>query len=823
CLCGSAPCILCGCCPSTRNSTVSRLLFTSFLFLGVLVSIIMLSPGVESQLYKVSVCQGVQGPVDCGSLLGFRAVYRMCFATAAFFFFFMLLMICVRSSRDPRAAIQNGFWFFKFLILVGITVGAFYIPDGSFPKIWFYFGVVGSFLFILIQLILFIDFAHCWNQRWLCKAEECDSPAWYAGLFFFTFLFYLLSIAAVALMFVYYTQSGACHEGKVFISLNLTFCVCVSIIAVLPKVQDAQPNSGLLQASVITLYTMFVTWSALSNVPDQKCNPHLPTRNGTGQMNLEDYSTVWWDAPSIAGLVIFILCTFFISLRSSDHRQVNSLMQTEECPVEMVQQQQVAISEGRAYDNEQDGVTYSYSFFHFCLVLASLHVMMTLTNWYRMPELCPENTSSVVSGMSTHPGGPREQLGATGSLWPSEPIILGPEESAQQLVLRKIQELTIAGREDPFMVADLDVLAGRHQTFLQALPQVQPFYAVKCNSRPWVLFILAALGTGFDCASQGEMEQVLGLGVAPSRIIFANPCKAISHIQYAARRGVQLLTFDSEEELAKVAQHHPGARLVLRIQTQDSQSTFPLNAKFGAQLEACGYLLQAARELGLAVVGASFHVGSDCQTPQSYRQAIADCHRVFEMGRRVGHGMSLLDLGGGFPGTKGSEAKFEEMARVINAARAQYFPEGTGVQVIAEPGRFYAESVCTAAVNIIAKKTSLEPGGHRKMVYYLNEGYYGAFRIFLREHVPRIPIVVKEFPSEPRLFPCTLYGPTCDAFDRLSLKEVQLPELDVGDWLIFPDMGAYKASLSSTFNGFPIITVYDAVGPQLRSLLETAP
>lgn len=57
----------------------------------------------------------------------------------------------------------------------------------------------------------------------------------------------------------------------------------------------------------------------------------------------------------------------------------------------------------------------------------------------------------------------------------------------------------------------------------------------------------------------------------------------------------------------------------------------------------------------------SFHVGSDCHTPQSYRQAIADCHRVFEMGCKAGHQMSLLDLGGGFPGTEGSEAKFEEV------------------------------------------------------------------------------------------------------------------------------------------------------------------
>lgn len=82
----------------------------------------------------------------------------------------------------------------------------------------------------------------------------------------------------------------------------------------------------------------------------------------------------------------------------------------------------------------------------------------------RMPELCPENTSAVVSGMSTHPGGPREQLGTTGSLWPSEPIILGPEESARQLVLRKIQELTIAvrreGESHPFLAGTYECFPG---------------------------------------------------------------------------------------------------------------------------------------------------------------------------------------------------------------------------------------------------------------------------------------------------------------------------------------------------------------------------
>ncbi|XP_074073969.1 serine incorporator 2 isoform X2 [Macrotis lagotis] len=361
----------------------------------------MLSPGVESHLYELPwVCEGapatlgMQGHVDCGALLGHRAVYRMCFALAAFFFLFTLLMMCVKTSKDPRAAIQNGFWFFKILILLGITVGAFYIPDGSFTNVWFYFGVVGSFFFILIQLILLVDFAHSWNQSWLWKAEERDSRCWYAALFFFTFLFYGIALTAIALMYTYYTHSGACYEGKVFISLNLVFCICASIVAVLPKVQEAQPNSGLLQASVITAYTMFITWLALSNIPDQKCNPNLPVINTTSWDSSNVYTTQWWDAPSIVGLIIFILCTIFISIRSSDNKQVNSLMQTEECPSTVESQQQQQVVEGRAYDNEQDGVSYSYSFFHFCLFLASLYIMMTLTNWYRPDDVTRKMVST---------------------------------------------------------------------------------------------------------------------------------------------------------------------------------------------------------------------------------------------------------------------------------------------------------------------------------------------------------------------------------------------------------------------------------------------
>uniref|UniRef100_A0A3Q2XXC1 Serine incorporator 2 n=1 Tax=Hippocampus comes TaxID=109280 RepID=A0A3Q2XXC1_HIPCM len=276
CLCGSAPCLLCGCCPSSNNSTVTRLVFSFFLLLGTLVSAIMILPGMETQLRKIpGFCQGgstvfgLENKFDCDVIVGYKSVYRICFAMTCFFFLFFIIMIRVRSSKDPRAPIQNGFWFFKFLILVGITVGAFFISDPLFNTVWYYFGLVGSLLFIIIQLILLIDFAHSWNKAWVENAENNDNKCWYAGLVSFTFLNYALAFTAVVLFYVYYTQPDDCKEHKIVISLNLIFCIIISIVSILPKVQEAQPYSGLLQASLISLYTMYVTWSALTNNPSE--------------------------------------------------------------------------------------------------------------------------------------------------------------------------------------------------------------------------------------------------------------------------------------------------------------------------------------------------------------------------------------------------------------------------------------------------------------------------------------------------------------------------------------------------------------------------
>ncbi|XP_047461693.1 serine incorporator 2 [Mugil cephalus] len=402
CLCGSASCLLSSCCPSTYNSTISRLAFSFLLLLGTLVSVIMILPGMEDHLKKIpgfcvggSSIPGIHNTVNCDIIVGYKSVYRMCFAMACFFFLFFLIMIRVRNSKDPRAAIQNGFWFFKFLVLVGITVGAFFIPDGTFNTVWYYFGVVGSFIFIIIQLILLVDFAHSWNLSWVQKAEEGNSKCWFAALMTFTVLNYVLAFTAVVLFYVYYTKPDDCAEHKAFISLNFIFCIIVSIVSILPKVQDAQPSSGLLQASLISLYTMYVTWSAMTNNPNKQCNPSLLSLvspgapatppPGPAPPPMAHAPTQWWDAQSIVGLIVFLFCTLYASIRSSNNSQVNRLMQTEEGQGLNADFEASVGEDGvrRAVDNEEEAVTYSYSFFHFSLLLASLYIMMTLTNWYK--------------------------------------------------------------------------------------------------------------------------------------------------------------------------------------------------------------------------------------------------------------------------------------------------------------------------------------------------------------------------------------------------------------------------------------------------------
>ncbi|NWI66648.1 AZIN2 inhibitor, partial [Todus mexicanus] len=275
--------------------------------------------------------------------------------------------------------------------------------------------------------------------------------------------------------------------------------------------------------------------------------------------------------------------------------------------------------------------------------------------------------------------------------------------TTRDLLENLLGELCQASEQQAFFVADLGDIVKKHLRFLKALPRVKPYFPVKCNGSEGVIRLLAELGAGFACANKAEIARVQSIGVPADKIFYSSPCKQVAHIKYAASHGVQLMTFDNEVELSKVARSHPRARMLLGIAADSSSSAHPSMA-FGTTFKSCRHLLEMAKEQAVEVVGISFHLGSHGLEPQAFTQAVAEAQLAFEVATELGYQMRLLDIGGGFPGTEDTRARFEEVAAVINSALDLYFPEGCGVEIIATPGRYYVTSAFTFAASITARE-----------------------------------------------------------------------------------------------------------------------
>jgi diaminopimelate decarboxylase len=355
--------------------------------------------------------------------------------------------------------------------------------------------------------------------------------------------------------------------------------------------------------------------------------------------------------------------------------------------------------------------------------------------------------------------------------------------------------------ERAFYIIDLGEIVNSFTTWSRLLPDVQPFYAVKCNPNPVLLDALASLGANFDCASETEMKSIIEITKDPTRIIFANPCKMTSQIRYARANDVDMMTFDCEEELYKIKLYHPYAKLVLRLAVDDSKSVCKFNKKFGCKLDQVKELLTIAKTLKLAVVGFSFHVGSGCTSADNFYEALRDCKKACDIAKEMAIPISIIDIGGGFPGLD-RKIKFEDIAKRINDGLSDFFGkelEKQSIRFIAEPGRYFAEKTHTLVLNVIGKKIITDDKGEKMIVYYLNDGVYGSFNCIYFDH--HQPTILPFNERDGKLFKSRLFGPTCDSIDLIA-DEIMLPELAISEIVYVENFGSYTVAASSNFNGF---------------------
>ncbi len=348
----------------------------------------------------------------------------------------------------------------------------------------------------------------------------------------------------------------------------------------------------------------------------------------------------------------------------------------------------------------------------------------------------------------------------------------------------------------PLLLLSTQMIRQQYRILQQALPGVQLHYALKPLPHPEVVRALKEEGAYFDLASNGEVDVVRSVGVAPERCIQTHPIKRDSDIRHTLEFGCRTFIFDNPYELPKFLPYKDQVELLMRLSFRNKEAQCDLSAKFGVQPSEALELLRKAIGMGLKVRGLSFHVGSQMLNAFKFIEAIGFCRQLFNLAALDGVRLDTLDIGGGYPVPYIEPVMpISYYCHPIAGELERQFP---GVRLIAEPGRFVSAPAMTLISSVMGK-------AERQGLawYYLDDGLYGSYSGKLYDHCDYqfMPLAKLEGKSGPERM-SVVAGPTCDSID-VVYDNILLPEMECNDLVVSPMMGAYTWASATDFNFFP--------------------
>ena len=350
----------------------------------------------------------------------------------------------------------------------------------------------------------------------------------------------------------------------------------------------------------------------------------------------------------------------------------------------------------------------------------------------------------------------------------------------------------------PLMVISRSVLRDQLDRFRRALPRVEPFFAIKANSHPEIIKTMVAGRASFDVASVAEMNQVLAAKAKPSQIIFANTVKPVESIAHAAKKGVTLMTFDSEYELAKIAEHAPGARVLVRIKVPNVGSIVELSLKFGVDPADATSLHDQGVQDGPAARRRQLPRGQPVHARGELHRGDGDGgdHRPRRPAQTTARSRSWTSAAG-------FRSAISTTRTIRSTAWRPCWPKNsTGCSTrtsASSPSRAASSSgpAATLLMRVIGKAIR-----ENKLWYYLDDGLYGSLSGQVFDHCKYQFKYLRGGHTQLS----TLAGPTCDSFDIIARGE-DVPELQIGDVVYVENIGAYSLASATTFNGMPMAKV----------------
>jgi ornithine decarboxylase len=358
----------------------------------------------------------------------------------------------------------------------------------------------------------------------------------------------------------------------------------------------------------------------------------------------------------------------------------------------------------------------------------------------------------------------------------------------------------VATHGTPLLLLSTQTIRQQYRVLQQALPGVKLHYALKPLPHEAVVRALLDEGSSFDLATSGEVDVVRAAGVPPERCIHTHPIKRDQDIRYCLEYGTRTFIFDNPYELPKFLPYKDQVELLMRLSFRNKEAQCDLSLKFGVQPADGLALLRKAIGMGLTVRGLSFHAGSQLLNNFKYIEAISFCRQLFNLAALDGIRLDTIDIGGGYPVPYTDQVMpINYYCHPISAELERLFP---GARLIAEPGRFIAAPAMTLVASVMGKA---ERQG--RMWYYLDDGLYGSYSGKLYDHCDYEFMPLSKLDGKggnERM--SVVAGPTCDSIDVIY-NDIMLPELECGELVVSPMMGAYTWASATDFNFFPKATI----------------
>lgn len=276
-------------------------------------------------------------------------VYRVSFSLACFFFVQFIsvsdLTCCI--DADSRVKMQERFFCVKTALVSLLTTLSFWIPN-SFFATYAWICMFVSAIFLILQIILIVDFSYEWNETWGERSEGNAKWSWY--LLGIALLTYVVGVAVTVINYVYFVPHEDCNLHAFVVTAVLVGAVVYTTVAIWV------PHGSIVPSGIVFAYTAVITFSALHVSPDARCN----------RLYAPEQETSW---RVMIATAIFSGCALAYSVVSSGGSSGRSRLSLRDA------------DEIAAEDPDESGHLGHYCYFHGIMIMGSMYLAMMVTNW----------------------------------------------------------------------------------------------------------------------------------------------------------------------------------------------------------------------------------------------------------------------------------------------------------------------------------------------------------------------------------------------------------------------------------------------------------